>query len=209
MKSNLEALPHQPHFLFSPFLHFLIAHGPIERKLTCNLTSENIITYFQFDLFFYLIKKDPTYCKMILKRGKKDYLRMCLTTETSGVTLGAVILRLWSYQMLSGLKIQMSAACSAWRRKVRRCCVTRGYQSCQGLQHGWAACMPSTLLLQRSLQWGWALCLPQCFSGLFPFHCTVHSTDQCLIISSSIQLSFFIKCCFFIWDMFCRCWLSD
>lgn len=89
----------------------------------------------------------------ISKRGGRKPTWVCLTTEA---TLGAVILRLWSYRMLSGFKFQISAACSVWRRQVRRRCATRGCWSCQGLRHGWAACTPSTLLVAVGLSPGFA-----------------------------------------------------
>lgn len=119
---------------------------------------------------------------------------------------GGVILPLWCHQMLSGLKNQMSAACSVFvSGRLDGAVWLVGADPVRGCSMAERLAWPPPCCSQRCLHWGSALCLPHCLSGLFPFHCTA----QCLLIPSSIRPSFFIKCHLFTGDVLCRCWFSN
>lgn len=87
MKLILEALPHQPHFLFFPFLHFLV---PVDQS-----SASSHATKQKENFLFINIKKGEQ------KTLPESVTLYYLTTDTDGVTSGVVIFR-W---ILSGLKI--------------------------------------------------------------------------------------------------------
>lgn len=178
MKSILEALPHQPHFLFSPFFHFLLAHGP-----THNRASENIISYFQLDLLMFKY----IYIYIYLKEGVES-LPECAWPQKPPWGRSFLDSDLIGCYQDSNFKYQQRAQFDGGRFDGAVRLV--GADPVRGCDMAERLARPAPCWWQ----WGWALGLPHCFSGLVAFHCTAHSTHQCLIISSSIQHSFVIKC---------------